>query len=67
MFICADAIKQGGEVNVLLFHRATNKNADLILTGGFQDGTDSYMTDIQLTGVWFSADEALDENSAAGQ
>ena len=50
---------------MLLFRRATNKSANLILAGGFQDRTGSYMMDCELTGVWLSADEALDENSGA--
>lgn len=45
-----------------LFHRTSA--ADVILLEGFRDATDSYMTDVELTGVWFS-DRPLDPNDGA--
>jgi hypothetical protein len=47
-----------------LYHRTDNAAADAILSGGFLDGTGTYGTAKEHTGVWFS-DEPLDENEGA--
>jgi hypothetical protein len=46
-----------------VFHRTIASAA--ILVEGFRDGTGTYMTDREWTGVWFS-DVPLDSNSGAG-
>ena len=41
------------------YHRTSAENAKRILVEGFRDSTDSYMTDREFTGVWFSAGATL--------
>ncbi|HUZ86926.1 MAG TPA: hypothetical protein VNF26_08235 [Candidatus Baltobacterales bacterium] len=38
-----------------LYHRTTRVAAEAILAGGFKDGTGTYMTTREWTGVWLSA------------
>jgi hypothetical protein len=39
---------------VILYHRTTRNNADAILKNGFRDGTGTYLTDREWSGVWLS-------------
>jgi len=41
-------------MDLLFYHRTTNKNAQSILVEGFRDGRDRYMTDREFEGVWMS-------------
>jgi len=47
---------------MLFYHRTYH--ADAILTGGFKDARDTYLTDEEHTGVWLS-DRPLDINEGA--
>jgi hypothetical protein len=47
-----------------LYHSTKAENASRILSEGFRDHTDYYMTDELHTGVWLS-DRPLDENEGA--
>lgn len=46
------------------YHRTISEFAAAILSDGFRDGHGRYMTDRELSGVWFSS-EPLDENEGA--
>jgi hypothetical protein len=48
---------------VKLYHRTGH--AEAIMREGFRDTTGNYMTSMELTGVWFSADFPLDGNEGA--
>jgi hypothetical protein len=48
----------------ILFHVTSEGAAVAILREGFQDGTGTYMTDRDFSGVWLS-DRPLDENESA--
>ena len=47
-----------------MYHRTTAASAKRILSEGFKDGTDRYMTDREFSGVWLSV-EPLDSNEGA--
>ena len=47
-----------------LYHRTTTEAAKSVLATGFRDGTDTYMTRREYSGVWLS-DVPLDENEGA--
>jgi len=49
---------------LVLFHRTTADAAREILTGGFRDSTNKYLTDENYTGIWLS-DKPLDINDGA--
>jgi hypothetical protein len=49
----ASALKTPGW-QMILYHRTTAKNAQQILTRGFQNATGTYPTDRLWTGVWVS-------------
>jgi hypothetical protein len=42
------------ELNMILYHRTTRKSADAILKSGFKDGSGTYLTDREWSGVWLS-------------
>jgi hypothetical protein len=46
---------------VRLWHRTSEEAARSILEGGFKDHTGTYLTDVELSGVWLS-DVPLDGN-----
>ena len=50
----ACGLREHGETRLKLFHLTSADAARSILRSGFKDGTESYMTDQQHTGVWFS-------------
>ena len=47
-----------------MYHRTTSANAERILGEGFNDGTETYLTDREFSGVWLSA-EPFDCNEGA--
>jgi len=47
-----------------LFHRTSAETAEAILKSGFKDGTGSYLTAQEYSGVWLS-DVPLDPNEGA--
>ena len=48
----------------IFYHRTTSEAAADILAEGFRDGSDTYMTDHEISGVWLS-DTPLDINEGA--
>ena len=49
---------------ITLWHRTSADIAAKILTDGFRDGTETYLTNRKFSGVWLS-DKLLDENEGA--
>jgi hypothetical protein len=49
---------------MIYYHRTTPDAARAILANGFRDGSGTYMTDREWTGVWIS-DRPLDGNEGA--
>ena len=46
------------------YHRTSTENARAILAGGFRDGSGTYLTEQEFSGVWLS-DVPLDGNEGA--